>query len=87
MPVHRTAAPVEHAADPRRSALQQNMPRPGVKGVTDTTIRVAASYLEDEPARAQLRSIRRRHAGRSSDEVDAAGGIYGRKIKIVAKSR
>jgi branched-chain amino acid transport system substrate-binding protein len=78
VPLGNTPLTTASAAD-----LAKNVPHPGVKGVTDTTIRVAVITAKTNPI-----------GGRYHEFIDGikayfkvindAGGIYGRKLTIVA---
>ena len=65
------------------AALRQNVPRPGVKGVTPTAIRVAVITSKTNPTGTKFHAfVDGLHA--YFNMVNAAGGIYGRKIDVVA---
>jgi branched-chain amino acid transport system substrate-binding protein len=78
VPVGNTPQTTANAAD-----LTKNVPRPGVKGVTDTTIRVAVITAKTNPI-----------GGRYHEFIDGIrayfkvindkGGIYGRKLVVVS---
>jgi ABC-type branched-subunit amino acid transport system substrate-binding protein len=65
------------------SELRTNVPRNGVKGVTPTTIRVAVITSKTNPTGTRFHAfIDGVHA--YFDMVNRAGGIYGRKLDVVA---
>ena len=63
--------------------LTKNVPRPGVKGVTDTTIRVAVITAKTNPIGGRYHEfIDGIHA--YFKVINDAGGIYGRKLVVVS---
>ncbi len=64
--------------------LKTNVPRPGVKGVTDSTIRVAVITSTTNPVGGKYKQLA---DGMNAyfKRINDAGGIYGRKLVVVSQ--